>query len=249
MITHYIILSSSYSTGKRIAIDYAIDKKEKLYKLKNLVNKITEECGNDVSISTHFIQADSEEWKSVVEKDYFFKDVKLLDSIQEFINLIKKDRVLNGLDVAKYILSKIRCTHLKLQKLVYLCFADYLCKYDKELYQDKIYAFRYGPVIETVYQRYKGSKDREIEKDDDIDATNIFEMPSRSRIIFAEDGVNKINSIDDTLAKYGDYTAKELVDITHRKNTPWDITTGNQIEEYKIIENDIIKKYHCNESI
>ena len=41
----------------------------------------------------------------------------------------------------------------------------------------------------------------------------------RSRILFAEDGVSKIKSIDDTITKYGDYTANELVDITHKPCT------------------------------
>ena len=130
-----------------------------------------------------------------VKKDYFFKNVELISTIEEFIKLIKKDRILNGLDVAKYILSKVKCTHLKLEKLVYLCFADYLCKYDKELYKDTIFAYKYGPVVKSVYERYKRYGYREIEKeDDDIDARGIYEMPSRSRILFAKDGVEKLRA-------------------------------------------------------
>ena len=47
------------------------------------------ECGKDVSVSTHFVQTDSKSWTSVVEKDYFFRDVEVLESIEEFIKLIK----------------------------------------------------------------------------------------------------------------------------------------------------------------
>ena len=73
LITHYIIMSSSYSNGKRIALDYPIKEIEEYTKLKVIVPKIIEKCGEDVSISTHFIDTDSEKWESVVEKDYFFK--------------------------------------------------------------------------------------------------------------------------------------------------------------------------------
>ena len=46
-------------------------------------------------------------------------------------------------------------TQLELQKLVYLCFADCLCDTGKALSIDKIYAFKYGPVIDTIYKIYK----------------------------------------------------------------------------------------------
>lgn len=33
---------------------------------------------------------------------------------------------------------------IKIEKLVYLCFANYLCKYDKEFFDDAIFAYKYG---------------------------------------------------------------------------------------------------------
>ena len=138
---------------------------------------------------------------------------------------------------------------MKLEKLVYLCFADYLCKYDKELYKDEIYAYKYGPVVDSVYERYNGSGYNEIEQDDiDIDTTGIKEMPSRSRILFAEDGLEKISSIDDTLEKYGNFSANQLVHLTHKDLTPWDMA-GRGTQQYVVIDNEIIKKFHCNEVI
>ncbi len=250
MTTHYIIMSSSYSKGKRIALSNLVKEKDYL-ELREIVQDITSKCGKDVSLSTHFVQTDSESWESVVEKDHFFKGVEVIESKEKFIELIQKDRTLKGLDVARYILSKVKCTHLKLEKLVYLCFADYLCKYDKELFEDEIYAYKYGPVVDSVYEKYKGSGYKEIEQEEidiDIDSTGIMEMPSRSRILFVEDGIEKIKSIDETLEKYGDFSAGDLVDLTHKKHTPWDMT-GRGKEQYGIIKNDIIKKYHSYECI
>ena len=50
-------------------------------------------------------------------------------------------------DVANFFLNKDSLTPKKLQKLVYLCFADYLCDTGKELFTDKIYAFKYGFIF------------------------------------------------------------------------------------------------------
>ncbi|MFR8234028.1 MAG: Panacea domain-containing protein [Clostridia bacterium] len=250
MVTHFIFMSSSYSMGTRIALDYIVTDKNVQEELKQHLDKIIKKCGKDVSISTHMIQSDDESWKSVCEADHFFKDVKVISSIDKFIQLILKDRNLEGIDVAKYILSKIKCTQLKLQKLVYLCFADYLCDTGKQLFTDKIYAFKYGPVVDTVYKRYKEYGYKPIEQEtEDIDNKNIFEMPAKSRIIFAEDGTGKILSIDKTLRKYGSLSASQLVDLTHKEKTPWFKTFKGTEEVYSSIDPDIIKQYHIHEKI
>lgn len=250
MVTHFIFLSSSYSLGTRIAIDYIVTDNSVQEKLKTDFNKILKECGKDVSISTHMIQADATTWKSVCVADHFFKDVKVIDSIDKFIKLIKKDRQLEGLDVAKYILSKISCTQLKLQKLVYLCFADYLCDTGKELFTNKIYAFKYGPVVDTVYKRYKEYGYKSIEEEQrDIDSRNISEMPAKSRILFAENGTEKLISIEKTLKKYGSLSATDLVDLTHKDKSPWSKSFKGLGKLYSSMKLDTIKKYHQYEEL
>ena len=250
MVTHFIFLSSSYSLGTRIAIDYIVTDYSVQEKLKKDLEKILKECGKDVSISTHMIQADDITWKSVCIADHFFKDVKVIDSIDKFIKLIKKDRKLEGIDVAKYILSKITCTQLKLQKLVYLCFADYLCDTGKALFTDKIYAFKYGPVVDTVYKRYKEYGYKPIDEEQgDIDSENILEMPSKSRILFAKDGTEKLLSIEKTLKKYGGLSATDLVDLTHRDNTPWSKSFKRIGKLYSAMKLDTIKEYHHYEEL
>ena len=250
MVTHFIFMSSSYSLGTRIALDYIVTDENVQIQLKQHLDKIISECGKDVSISTHMIQADDETWESVCIADHFFKDVKVVEGLDKFIKLIQVDRKLEGIDVAKYILSKIECTQLKLQKLVYLCFADYLCDTGKELFTDKIYAFKYGPVVDTVYKKYKEYGYKPIEKETmDIDSKNIFEMPAKSRILFAEDGTEKILSIEKTLKKYGDLSAAELVDLTHRKDAPWSKSIKSKLLSYSQIKLNVIKEYHKYETI
>ncbi len=124
MITHFIFMSSSYSLGTRIALDFIVEEASVQEELKTDLDTIIKRCGRDVSISTHMIQAEDETWESVCRADHFFKDIKVIKTLEEFIKLIQKDRKLEGIDIAKYILSKFTCTQLKLQKLVYFCFAD-----------------------------------------------------------------------------------------------------------------------------
>lgn len=249
---HCIIMSSSYTKGTRIAIDYCSENMEKEV-LLGRINEIMVRCGEDVAISTHYIQTDSALWSSVCKKDPFFENVEVIEDLDYFIDLINQDRELNGLDVANYILSKITCTHLKLEKLVYLCYADYLCNTGRKLFKDNIYAFRYGPVIDSVYEKYKrkygtleSEKDeRRLEKKS-IRCNGEAEMPAKSRILFASRGVEKYNSIEETIERYGDFTAGELVEITHRNDTPWNKSLSGQY--YDLISDEVILQFHCNES-
>lgn len=249
MITHFIFMSSSYTLGKRIALDFIVDDAEIQDKLKEYLDKITTECGKDVSISTHMIQAEDTTWESVCRADHFFKGVEVISSLDKFIKLIKQDRKLEGIDIAKYILSKTKCTQLKLQKLVYLCFAEYLCNTGKELFIDSIYAFKYGPVVDTVYERYKKYGYKPIDEEKESIDTTVSEMPAKSRILFAEDGTEKIVSIDSTLKKYGHLTAGQLVDLTHKANAPWTKISKSTWPFRSEIKSEIIKEYHKYETI
>ncbi len=233
MIRHFLILSSSYSEGKRIAMHYIVDEKMDAQLLIDEVRKVKEHCGETVSISTHFIETDSDSWQSVVDKDAFFENVTVVETLFQFINLITNDRLLTGLDVAKYILSTAKMTHLKLEKLVYFCYAEYLCLRHKKLFDDDIFAFRYGPVVESVYKKYKGSRQLDIEK------------PARSRILFAQDGIEKLAVIDDTLRKYGYLSSTALVNITHTSGSPWDMVDSTT--DYATIPDEVILAHHKKE--
>lgn len=248
MISHFIILSNSYSEHTRIALDITEGPNLNVDYISNLIKDIKESCGDDTPISSHSIWAESKSWESVKKADPFFKDVKVIDSVEEFIMKIKKDRTLKGTDVAKYILSKVSCSHLKLEKLSYLCYADYLCESGKRLFKDRIYAFKYGPVVDSVYKKYKKCGSLEINEDNEIiEKQEELRLPSESRILFAEDGVKKVFSINETLKKYGDLSASKLVKITHTKDSPWD--KAYRKNNYDELLDKIIIENHKNEKI
>lgn len=248
--SHYIIMSSSYKEGIRIALDITDKKMLNVNTLSRIVQKIKDVCGEDVPLSTHFVSTESESWESVAMYDPFFKGVKRIESVEEFAATIERSRHLTGMDVANYILSKVRCTHLSLEKLVYFAYADYLCCFSEPLFQDEIYAFTHGPIIKSVYEVYKRSgyqyvapyyqHDTRVESKKD-------EMPFQSRILFARKGEEKLCSIDRTIAKYGAYTASRLVELTHRKGSPWSMVDSTK--QYQVITDDIIKAHHFAEIV
>ena len=248
MVKHFIIVSSSYSEGMRIAMHYVVDDFMTADLLSGEIRAIKTHCGEGVSISTHYIETTSPDWNSVVTKDRFFENIEVVDNLLTFIKLISIDRKLKGLDIAKYILSKHSCTHLELEKLVYMCYADYLCGTQKRLFEDEIYAFKYGPVIESVFNEYKGI--REITNTEHSSYTikkDFSRMPARSRILFAEDGIEKLSYVNKTLNKYKGFSASQLVDITHVKDGPWDRTDKSR--PFSVITDSTILAHHCKETV
>lgn len=251
MVKHYIIMSSSYTDGTRVALDITEVGLLNSDAITRIIQDIKQSCGKDVPLSTHVIETGSDTWASVAEYDPFFEDVACAGSVEEFSEKIKKGRVLTGLDVATYILSRIKCTHLSLEKLVYFAYADYLCEHSGRLFEDRIFAFTHGPVVDSVYETYKRSgsqyvKPLEFGADSSI-KTGVKELPARSRILFAEDGAEKLRSIDRTIRKYGKYTAGALVDLTHREGSPWSKVDSSKA--YQVISDELIRKYHHIECV
>ncbi len=215
MVIHKIILSSSYSTGTRIGLHYVNTNIEEIEKDINTIKSV----GKDITFSIHTIITEDITWKSVILKDSFFKDIKVCD-LQQFINLIKMDRNLSGLEVAHYILSKVSCSYQKLQKLVYLSFIEYWISSNKELFKDDFLQLENTLVSETVYNRYKDNKQIiTLNKVDNLELTYIM----KTRIAFAEDGSNKLIAIDNVINEYGTKSDDVLLEVIKYKNDNWNI--------------------------
>ena len=236
-IKHFIILCSWYSNGKRMALHYVLGQDTK--QLEKDIQAIKDKCGSDVPISTHVVDTEHTSWKSVQEKDGFFTNVSETKSLDSFIERIKKDQILKGIDIAYYILSKRRVGHLTIEKLVYMCYADYLCNTGDKLFGDSIYAFEKGPVVESVYKEFHKSKGVLPGKYD--------YASMKSRILFSNNGLSKLSSIDRTLEKYGRMSSRELVALTHREGTPWDLTDKGK--RFSGINDELILLAHNNEAM
>ena len=117
-------------------------------------------------------------------------------------------------------------THLKLQKLLY--FAQGLClgKYGEKLYDEKIEAWRHGPVCPTVYQKFKHKSYYDIKLSEFSGNFNNIKVGSEAYIV-----VEKVWEF------LGGLSGPQLESITYQE-TPWQeaIMKGFNIE---IPEEDI----------
>ncbi|MGT2750040.1 Panacea domain-containing protein [Streptococcus orisasini] len=241
MIQHVIAIASSYRLGKRIAWHYTADVicKDVLTELRDK----TETLLGRPDYVIHKLTTDSKDWSSVVNKDSFFADLEVYDSLDDFLQVVAADKEITALDIAKYLLSVLPMSNLKLQKMIYLVYADYLTKTGKRLFKDKIIAMQYGPVIPTVYDNYKGNGKEEIAEasDDksDVHLDGITVPLTLAKMLQADDNQTILASIKATLEIFGKKSAGQLVDITHRADSPW-----SQVSLFDEITDSIILKHH-----
>lgn len=225
MYHHFILLHSDYHGGRRVAyhqIDTSIKSLESFF---TSVRKLNEKFPH-LSFGFHHLQTESNKWKSVMDYDSFFKDVFPVNEIEDFGRLISTDEQVSALDVANLITSKINCTHLKLQKLLYFFYTDYIRKHKVKPFSEDFLAWDYGPVVREVYDAYKSYGRSNIHsKEDDITLImkeRDFKLSVYSRFKKTSIHGNVLETLEETLNEYGDKSATELVNLTHQKDSPWD---------------------------
>lgn len=153
----------------------------------------------------------------------------------------------NVLDVCRYVINysnknNYEISNLKLQKVLYFIQAYFLIEKNKLCFNEKIEAWDFGPVIPKAFYEYKqyGSGNIPTIKSYIIlDKNNIWD----SKKIEFDDGIitneDKI-LINKVINKFKNYSATDLVSLTH-KQSPWIDTyipyqnkeiTINTIKEY-----------------
>lgn len=245
MYDHLVLLASSYTLGKRIAWHYSAKKIDK--SVTEEVKTKTKKILHQPMFALHRFPTESTSWESVVKMDSYFADLDVYDSLDDFLYDIKKDQTITALDVAKALLSMKKMTNLKLQKMVYLVYADYLSKTKKPLFAEKILAYQYGPVIKEVYDEYKiygRDSIEDIDDSDEVGSDFITRPIIHARFAKAPDHNRILESIQETMKKYGDKTASQLVSITHRPGSPWDHSYIDGIKDQVIPDEKILKHHH-----
>jgi uncharacterized phage-associated protein len=126
-------------------------------------------------------------------------------------------------------------TPMKLIKISYISHGWNLALYDESLIDEVIYAWKYGPVIESVFHAFKPYGDKQIEE---LYRTHTgYPMPSPENIVL----LNKVWEV------YGASDGIKLSALTHKEGTPWDIVwnkRGGKDKKHAIIPNDLIKTYY-----
>lgn len=115
-------------------------------------------------------------------------------------------------------------TPMKLQKLVYCTYKKHLKEYGEKLFLEPFMKWKYGPVLESVYNAYKLYGPNPITGycQDINGQVTVLNMstPSKAR-----------ESIVETWIKYRNYSAWELSKLTHGENTAWSKSTFDLNDE------------------
>ena len=136
--------------------------------------------------------------------------------------------------VAEYILQLAQqqdnpLTPMQVLKLVYISHGWQLGLYGRPLVDEAIEAWPYGPVIPSVYHRYKRFGSRFI---DDIPTiqTDVFDK-------------SEVSTITQVLKGYGRRSGISLSSITHEAGSPWSVTV-KQAGVGAVISNDLIEDFY-----
>jgi len=137
----------------------------------------------------------------------------------------KADDIARAL-IQKYIDLKSPTSSMKLQKVLYYSWVEYYREKRKFLFGDYIYAWKFGPVVPSVYHEHRKF--------------------AGTPITFCKEPTGKIDGetlqfLSEFAAKYSDYTAGGLVFRTHKPGTPWSETYGEGRKDVIIPFNRIIE--------
>jgi uncharacterized phage-associated protein len=112
-------------------------------------------------------------------------------------------------------------SNMKLQKLLYYQQGFHLAYFEKPLFEESIEAWMYGPVVPSIYEKYKAEGSNGLSYDGDVIA-----LSSKEEALFSE-----------VMRVYGEFSAIGLMNLTHSEN-PWKETSigvGNEISKDKMM--------------
>lgn len=133
----------------------------------------------------------------------------------------------DAIAIANYFVEKAKeegntLTILPLVKLVYIAHGFLLALMDKSFLNprfDKVEAWKYGPVIPSVYHSFKHNKSNPITECESALCLDGDKISFITPVI--EDPSAKL-VLNYVWSSYGYRSANELVTITHKPNSPWD---------------------------
>lgn len=131
-------------------------------------------------------------------------------------------------------------TTMKAIKLVYISHGWHLGIFGTPLINEAVQAWKYGPVVESVYKEFRGYGSDTITKlSDTINEQGLTVNPK-----VKEETIPFLNKIWDV---YKNYNGLQLSTLTHQSGTPWDIVWNNKDGKSKtaaIISNEIIENHY-----
>lgn len=141
----------------------------------------------------------------------------------------------DALKVAEYVIkySTLKGTpvsNLRLQKVLYFIQAEFMVSTNNVCFNDKIEAWDLGPVVPTVYRKYKifGASSIPV---DNKDNENVIKNKD-------------VKMINETIDNCNKYSTSTLVEITHNQD-PWIKARGSYLS--KVISPKSLYEYFKEE--
>lgn len=130
--------------------------------------------------------------------------------------------MMSAVELAKNIIvyagmHDYQITNLKLQKMLYYVQGYFSAKFGKDLFEEDLVNWAYGPVVPAVYYEYCSYGASAIK-------------PEALSKLFNGLTDKQTRYVCKILDKCLDYTARELVSMTHAE-APWQNTSRNQVIE------------------
>ena len=105
-------------------------------------------------------------------------------------------------------------TPMKLQKLIYCLYKEYYKSTGRALFDERFEAWKYGPVLRSVYDAFKKFGSNSIKGFAVSADGNTYVVNLQSSEAF-------IRAFDNIWRKYSEYDGIVLSAFTHRENTAW----------------------------
>lgn len=137
----------------------------------------------------------------------------------------------NAIAIANYFIDKSNSipdnkyplTLLRLVKYVYIAYGFALAILNKKIIDerfDKVEAWKYGPVIPSVYHSFKNNRDNKI-----TDTSLILREEPEGKFEFLtprveDEEIKKV--LDFVWERYEDMPTTDLIQLLHRRGTPWE---------------------------
>jgi len=149
--------------------------------------------------------------------------------------------MITALNVANTFLARAKqdnvdVTPMKLQKLIYIFYKEYLKKTNEKLFEEKFEVWKYGPVLSDVYyafQKYRANA---------IDDFYYNDGKSRSyTTVKLIPGTAFYSVFNAVWSKYSHYSGTFLSDLTHQDGTAWskaDRRNDSYLEDREIFEEE-----------
>ncbi len=119
----------------------------------------------------------------------------------------------NAEDVARFFVqyyndNNLPITNLMLNKLLYFAQGHCLAEYGRPLFDEKIEAWEYGPVVPTIYRKYKDNKRAPIET----------KQPVCYGDLFSDETIALLVAVARQYMRYSDWG---LVEKSHKQGGAW----------------------------